>query len=70
MTKFSFNEQSRDLSEPWTKPFSPDLGFPLSSISMFAFKIYLVLERNLKPVCKWQLFRVGEFSSILPVSPG
>ena len=50
MTKFSFNEQSRDLCETWTKSFSPNLSFPLSSISMFAFKISLVLGRNLKPV--------------------
>lgn len=50
MTKFSFKEQSRDRSETWTKSFSPHLSSPLSSISMFAFKIHLVLGRNPKPV--------------------
>lgn len=70
MTKFNFNETSRDLSEPWIIPFSPNVSSPLSSIFMFAFKIYLVLESNLNPVWEWQLFRAGELSSILPVSSG
>lgn len=33
-----FNEQPRDLSEPWTNAFSPNLSFPLSSIAMLCFQ--------------------------------
>lgn len=38
MTYVCFNEQPRDLSDPWTNPFSPNLSFPLSSTSMLCFQ--------------------------------